>query len=138
VKCLLVEGEKNRIMIGLRAWTKILTGLGMGVRTLSGGASGFCLQVSGNKSQFIDGWEWSLKSNIVNVPLDANLHIHIIVDADAADAIDKKIAESGLVTEAQQPWRNEIAITLNNVEGMVPKWRLFLKHDLSNSKWYDR
>ena len=87
--------------------------------------------LSGNNAQFIDEWEWGLKSIIVNAPLDANLHIHIIADSDAAEAIDKKLVESGLVTEAQQAWRNEIAITLNNVEGMLPKWRLFLKHALT-------
>jgi len=86
--------------------------------------------LSGNDPQFIDEWEWGLKSIIANAPLDANLHIHIIADSDAAEATDKKIVGSGLV-KAQQAWRNEITITLNNVEGMLPKWRLFLKHALT-------
>ena len=86
--------------------------------------------LSGNDAQFIDEWEWGLKSIIANAPLDANLHIHIIADSDAAEATDKKIVGSGLV-KAQQAWRNEITITLNNVEGMLPEWRLFLKHALT-------
>jgi hypothetical protein len=92
--------------------------------------------LSGNKAQFIDGWEWGLKSIIVNAPLDANLHIHILADADATEAVDKKIVESGLLA-MQQAWRNGISITLNNVEGMLPKWRHFLKHALTANETAD-
>jgi hypothetical protein len=75
----------------------------------------------------------------VNAPLDANLHIHIIADSDAAEAVDKLLVKSGLVnTTTQQTWRNEMAITLNNVEEMLPKWRLFLKHALTANYTADK
>jgi hypothetical protein len=93
--------------------------------------------LSGNDPYFIDEWEIGLKSILVNAPLDSNLHVHLIADNNAAAAINERINNSGIENSA---WRNKISVILHNVDEMLPSWRLFLTHALTNEtsrKWMD-
>jgi hypothetical protein len=69
--------------------------------------------LQGNKTGFIDQWEVNLKSILLNAPLDANLHIHIPSNAAAKEAVLQHIQAAGL---ADSPWRNQVSITVYNVE----------------------
>lgn len=94
--------------------------------------------LAGNSSAFIDEWEFGFKSILVNAPLDSNLHVHIIADADATKAIHERIEKNKLT---ESVWRNEVTVTVNNVEDLLPSWRSFLTQSLtneSNRNWMDR
>ena len=98
----------------------------------------YCL--SGNKTLFIDEWETSFKSVLVNNPIDSNLQIHLIVDKKAADAIDERIRLSDL-TGVTSRWRNQVSVILHNIEELIPSWKQFFSDKLtneSNRNWLDR
>lgn len=86
--------------------------------------------LSGNDDSFIDEWEYSLKSILVNAPLDANLHIHIIADDSAYQVIDERIAKSNIEGTV---WRNKFQVTLNNVQHHLPAWKTQLGLALTNA-----
>lgn len=73
----------------------------------------------GNKTGFIDQWEVNLKSVLLNAPLDANLHIHILSNAAAKEAVLERIQAGGL---EGSPWRNQVSITVYNVEKYEAEW----------------
>lgn len=50
----------------------------------------------GNKTGFLDQWEVNLKSTLLNAPLDNPLHIHILVNSDAEQAIRVRLAKARL------------------------------------------
>lgn len=98
--------------------------------------------LSGNSTDFIDEWEINLKSVLMNSPIDSNLHVHIIADDKAYTAVKERLELSEL---ALSRWRNELTITVNNVESKIEEWRATLSSILSggsanqrSSGWFDR
>jgi hypothetical protein len=87
--------------------------------------------LQGNKTGFIDQWEVNLKSVLLNAPLDANLHIHILSNAAAKEAVLERIQAAGL---EGSPWRNQVSITVYNVEKYEAEWtKLILKKNRGNA-----
>jgi hypothetical protein len=77
----------------------------------------FCL--SGNHSGFMSEFEVSLKSVMMNAPLERNLIIHVMADELAHHALDDVFAR----TEVEL-WesRTQISIESYNVESYIPAW----------------
>jgi hypothetical protein len=87
--------------------------------------------LQGNKTGFIDQWEVNLKSVLLNAPLDANLHIHILSNAAAKEAVLERIQAAGL---EGSPWRNQVSITVYNVEKYQAELtKLILKKNRGNA-----
>lgn len=84
--------------------------------------------LSGNATDFIDEWEINLKSVLMNAPIDSKLHVHVIADDKAYSAVKERL---GLSELASSLWRNELTITVSNVESRVQEWRNTLKSILS-------
>ena len=96
--------------------------------------------LAGNDKLFLDEWEYNLKSVLVNAPLDSNLHVHIIADDRATHSVKERIATYRLENTS---WRNEVSLTLNNVEEHIPIWISHLNEALTNEttsgkSWIDR
>jgi hypothetical protein len=77
----------------------------------------FCL--SGNHSGFLSEFEVSLKSVLMNAPLERNLTVHIMADALAYEALDDVFARAEL--ELWQS-RTQVSIESYNVEQHIPAW----------------
>ena len=91
----------------------------------------------GNSTGFLDQWEVNLKSVLLNAPLDYPLHIHIIANSDAEQAIQLRLAEAGLMTMVANPndfennsttilMRQQNRMTIYNVESFHDEWTSFL------------
>ena len=76
--------------------------------------------ISGNSSGFISEFQVSLKSVLLNAPVDAPLDIHIMVDGDASKAVDRVLEETEL---AQWKTRNPISIHTYKVDPFVEAWK---------------
>jgi len=85
--------------------------------------------LSGNETGFIDEWEVNLKSAIVNAPLDADMHIHIIADAKASIAVNERLLAAKL---SEAVWRNKLSITISNIESQKEAWMHHLGSLLPN------
>jgi hypothetical protein len=92
--------------------------------------------LSGNNTEFIDEFEFLLKSLLVNAPLDSHLHIHILADKDAAIQVNSRIRGHRLVGSL---WRNQVTIVLHEIEAMIPAWKDFLSDALTteHNRWMD-
>lgn len=84
--------------------------------------------LSGNATDFINEWEINLKSVLMNAPIDSNLHVHVIADDKAYEAVNERLGLSELPSSR---WRNAVTITVNNVESKVQEWHSKLKNILS-------
>ena len=89
----------------------------------------YCL--SGNNKLFIDEWETSFKSTLVNNPIDSHIQIHLIADKKAADAIDERMQLADL-SGITSRWRNQVSVILHNIEELKPSWEKFISDVLSN------
>ncbi|CAJ1946443.1 unnamed protein product [Cylindrotheca closterium] len=76
--------------------------------------------ISGQNKNFLDEFSGSLKSSLLNGPLDCGMTIHIMTDATAYKAIHPRF-ESIQLSE----WvaRNQIAIKSYNVENRKSRWQ---------------
>jgi hypothetical protein len=77
----------------------------------------FCL--SGNHPGFMSEFEVSLKSVMMNAPLERNLIIHVMADELAYEALDDVFARAEL--ELWQS-RTQVSIETYNVEQYIPAW----------------
>jgi hypothetical protein len=83
--------------------------------------------LNGNATGFIDEWEVNLKSVLANAPLDADLHIHALANGEATTAVTDRIHKAGLIGSR---WRNQVILTVYNVDKYVGSWRSFLDSKL--------
>lgn len=83
--------------------------------------------LQGDDKGFIDEWEVSLKTVLVNAPLDADLHAHILTNNAAQNAVLNRINMAGLNGTI---WRNQITISIYNVERYHTNWTAFLASKL--------
>jgi hypothetical protein len=65
--------------------------------------------LSGSIPEFMNEFDVSLKSVLMNAPLDSDMDVHLIVDAEALPEVRRKIRKAGL---ANSVWRNQISIYL--------------------------
>ena len=86
--------------------------------------------MQGKSQVFIDEWEVSLKSILLNAPIDASLHIHIVANNAARVAVSEKIQKVGL--EGTR-WRNPVTITVYDVEKYQKEWTAFIQQQIR--KW---
>lgn len=74
--------------------------------------------VQGTRSgHLMDEIEVSLKSVLMNAPLDAPLHIHILTDNEAHSSLKQRL---NYIQESS--WRNKVVISLYNVENYHHEW----------------
>jgi len=83
----------------------------------------------GTAESLYSAWEVSLKSILVNAPIDADLEIHVLCDEDAYGAVRQRIRDAKLRGSL---WRNQITIHLYNVEAYNKQWREFLRTRLGH------
>lgn len=83
--------------------------------------------LQGDDKGFIDEWEISLKTILVNAPVDADLHAHILTNNAAYRAVQNRINMAGLNGTI---WRNQITISIYNVERYHANWTSFLASKL--------
>lgn len=81
--------------------------------------------MAGGKPTFIDEWEVALKSILLNAPLDAKLHIHILANRAARDAVAQRIWQKAALPNSL--WRQPITITVYDVEQYDAIWTDFIK-----------
>lgn len=79
--------------------------------------------MAGARDTFIDEWEVALKSILLNAPVDAALHLHIVANLVAVKAVESRILNAGIIGTL---WRNPITITVYNVEDKTKEWRQFI------------
>jgi hypothetical protein len=80
--------------------------------------------LSGNGTGVFHEFQASLKSVLLNAPLDSPLDIHLVANEDAYFALDKTI-ETTMMKTFQT--RNPITIHVYNVQPLLPSWKAFLK-----------
>jgi hypothetical protein len=87
----------------------------------------------GNLTGFIEEWEISLKSVLLNSPLDAALDIHLVVDSDARRVILDLLLNAMALRGSY--WRNPIRIHMHLVtREQEEKWRTKVQNLAPNSK----
>lgn len=74
----------------------------------------------GNATGFLEEWEVSLKSLLCNAPSDADMHIHVLCNDDAAQSVRTIVNER--LKLPQTRWRNRIQITAYNVDSYGQQW----------------
>ena len=79
--------------------------------------------LSGNGTGFLHQFEASLKSVLLNAPLDAPVDIHLVADMDAYITLDGVFEKAFLHTFQT---RNPITIHVYNVQPLLPSWKIFL------------
>ena len=90
--------------------------------------------MQGNSQAFIDEWEVALKSILLNAPIDASLHIHILANNAARVAISERIHKAGL--EGTR-WRNPVTITVYDVEKYQEEWTAFIQQNIRKGNTID-
>jgi hypothetical protein len=90
--------------------------------------------MQGKSQVFIDEWEVSLKSILLNAPIDASLHIHIVANNAARVAVSEKIQKVGL--EGTR-WRNPVTITVYDVEKYQKEWTAFIQQKIRKGNEID-
>jgi lipopolysaccharide biosynthesis glycosyltransferase len=65
----------------------------------------------------IDEIEVSLKSVLMNAPLDASLHVHILTDNEAHSSLKQRLS---CIQESS--WRNKVVVSIYNVENYHEEW----------------
>eukprot|EP01082_Thalassiosira_pseudonana_P006950 g14867.t1 g14867 contig21:45234-46478(+) len=94
--------------------------------------------LSGDSKGFIDEWEVNLKSVLMNAPLDSNLHVHILSDEKATDAVKTRFQSTIPLNGTM--WRNEITVTvttINATQQLQMKEKLAFLGSMGNKKWFD-
>jgi len=86
--------------------------------------------LKGNTTAFLDEWEVGLKSVLVNAPIDGDLHVHLICDARAHEAVQVRIQQAELIGSI---WRNRITVTAYNVERYTEEWTDFVTKAIRNN-----
>ncbi|CAB9507436.1 expressed unknown protein [Seminavis robusta] len=79
----------------------------------------------GSNQFFFDEWEVAFKSVLLNAPLDAPLHIHIVANGDAHVRVQERLQDNHLIGSL---WRNPITVTIYNVERRQAEFHALLKH----------
>ncbi|CAB9511594.1 Glycosyl transferase family 8 [Seminavis robusta] len=76
--------------------------------------------LSGNQTGFLSEFQVSLKSVLLNAPLEEALHVHILADRDAFQALEKTVWKE---TKLEQ-WvtRHPITIHVYNVQPLLKTW----------------
>ena len=79
--------------------------------------------LSGNASGFLSEFEISMKSVLMNSPVDSDMTIHVIADNDAYRALPNVLNQTGVST-----WktRNRISVAIYNIESKLQKWSNYL------------
>lgn len=77
---------------------------------------------TGTKESLYDAWDVSLKSVLVNAPVDASMEMHVTCSQEACAFVKKRVKDAELEGSL---WRNQITITLYNVEAYNQEWREF-------------
>lgn len=85
--------------------------------------------LKGTSASLYDAWEVSLKSVLLNAPLDLNIRIHILCSEDAYINVLGRIKKAGL---AGTLWRNEITLVIHNVGSHETLWQQFLTEKMGN------
>jgi hypothetical protein len=87
--------------------------------------------MSGARLTFIDEWEISLKSILLNAPVDAPLHIHIVANTVARKAVQERILAANIVGKTTTKWRQPITITIYEVGAeMANQWGVFIREKI--------
>ena len=89
----------------------------------------------GTTASLYDAWEVSLKSVLMNAPIDTDMQVHVVCSQDAYDSVQIKIKEAEL---EGSPWRNQITISLYNVEAYNQDWTEFLRKKMRHDQLYER
>ena len=76
--------------------------------------------LNGKNPFFFDEWEVALKSVLLNAPLDAPLHIHILANNMAHRTAKRRLDQNDLIGSQ---WRNPVTITNYNVEARHEEFR---------------
>mmetsp|Transcript_20344 Transcript_20344/g.49873 ORF Transcript_20344/g.49873 Transcript_20344/m.49873 type:complete len:393 (-) Transcript_20344:32-1210(-) len=76
--------------------------------------------ISGDNKDFLDEFSGSLKSSLLNGPLDCGMTIHIMTDAKAYKAIHQRFQSIQL---SEWVTRNQVAIKSYNVENRKAQWQ---------------
>lgn len=79
--------------------------------------------LSGNRSSFLGEFEISLKSVLMNSPIDSDFVVHIMADQNAYRSLAESFERTNITT-----WktRNQVTIEAYNVEPHVKRWGQFL------------
>ena len=91
--------------------------------------------MQGNNEAFIDDWEVALKSILLNAPIDASLHVHILANYVARVAVSEKIHNARLLGTR---WRNPVTITVYDVEQYENEWMAFIRQKIRKGNKIDR
>lgn len=91
--------------------------------------------MAGARKAFVDEWEVAMKSILLNAPLDAKLHIHILANKDARDEVSSRIAVKAALVDTL--WRQPITITVYDVEKYEAEWTEFIKEHIRENNVID-
>ena len=83
--------------------------------------------LSGADSGFFSEFEISLKSVLMNSPLDSNLKVHIMADQEAYTALADSFERTQIATWTT---RNQVTVETYNVQSNVKKWVQVIKEYL--------
>lgn len=75
--------------------------------------------LSGTNEGFLAEFEVSLKSVLLNAPLDADLNLHVLADSKALGVLPDIWNHTGIYDSV---WRSKITLTTYNVDPFVKKW----------------
>jgi hypothetical protein len=75
--------------------------------------------LSGSNEGFLAEFEVSLKSVLLNAPLDADLNLHVLADSKALGVLPDIWNRTGIYDSV---WRSKITLTTYNVDPFVKKW----------------
>jgi len=78
----------------------------------------------GNTTGFMEQWEVNFKSSLINAPLDHPLHLHLIVNGAAQQAVLQRLTEKMRIQNFNT--RQPLTISLYNVDALHEEWTAFL------------
>ena len=83
--------------------------------------------LSGNASGFLSEFEISMKSVLMNSPIDADMTIHVMAEHDAYLALPDVFNRTGIAT-----WetRNQISFVIYNIQSKVKRWSKMIQRKM--------
>ena len=80
--------------------------------------------LSGNSSGFLAEFEVSMKSALMNSPIDLDMAIHIMADEEAYQALPEVLNRTEIAT-----WktRNQISVVVYNIQSKLKAWARVMK-----------
>ena len=83
--------------------------------------------LSGNATGFLSEFEISMKSVLMNSPIDFDMTIHVMADQEAYQALPDVLNRTGIST-----WktRNQINVVVYNIESKIEAWKEFIQQTM--------